>query len=155
MRMLQKQRAGRQGSQHQDTHGIEHRNRMTGQHIPPPHFWDNLSRILLIKSALRELDRRNDETQLWRDGLEDSRQSPGDPQRLRVDIISQDIHRFSRNGGPDLSGFRDVRSFMYSSQLTLPIPTAIFNTPTTTPASMTRFLFPFPFSSHKSICTSI
>ncbi|KAG8157363.1 hypothetical protein KVR01_012747 [Diaporthe batatas] len=74
----------------------------------PPQFWDNLSRIPLVESALRELDRRNSETRLWEEGLEDARQLPSDAQWLEVGIISQDIHRFSRNGGPDLSEFRGV-----------------------------------------------
>lgn len=131
MRMLRGQRAGRQGAQRRDTHGIEQHNWETDQHIPPPRFWDNLSRVPLVKSALREIDRRNNEVQLREYGWEASLQSPGGPQRFKVDTISQDILRFSRNGGPDLSGFRGVRCFI--CQLALSIPMPHFNTPTMTP----------------------
>jgi len=111
MPILQRQRAGRQ---------IERHNWRTDQHLPPPHFWDNLSRIPLVKTALCELERRNIATQILEDGLEVSRQSHGDPRQLKIDIRFQDIKRSSRIGGPDLSDLRGVRCFI--CHLAIPIP---------------------------------
>ncbi|KAF3760116.1 hypothetical protein M406DRAFT_343689 [Cryphonectria parasitica EP155] len=54
----------------------------------PPAFWDGLSTIPLIRSALEELDRRNSE-----------RPAPPEPATL---------DRFARHGGPDL---RDLRRY--------------------------------------------
>lgn len=108
MPMLLRGRAGPQAAQHRDKDRIERRNPRTDQDLPPPQFWDNLSHIPLVKRALRELDRRNSTTQLRGQDPEVSRPSPGDPRQLGAGINQQDIRRFSRTGGPDLSDLRGV-----------------------------------------------
>lgn len=61
--------------------------------LRPPEFWDNLSHVPLVKSALRELDRR-------------TVKHVAAPRP----IVSKplDILRYARHGGPDLSDLRGV-----------------------------------------------
>ncbi|KAL1852490.1 hypothetical protein Daus18300_012171 [Diaporthe australafricana] len=61
----------------------------------PPEFWDRLSKISLIRSALEELNRRN-RAQL-------ATAPPPPPTGL-----TRDLARFARHGGPDL---RDLRGY--------------------------------------------
>ncbi|KAI3326805.1 hypothetical protein HD806DRAFT_551881 [Xylariaceae sp. AK1471] len=75
---------------------------------PPPAFWDNLSSIPLINSALRELERRNKVDSFPRRPI---------PRRITTQYLSlispaqfERIKRFARIGGPDLS---DLRGFYY------------------------------------------
>lgn len=120
MPMLLRERTGPQAAQHRDKHRTEQRSPRTEQDLPPPHFWDNLSHIPLVKRALRELDRRNNTNQPPEQDLEASRPSRGDPRQLETGIKYQDISRFSRTGGPDLSDLRGVgRSICY---LAHPVP---------------------------------
>ncbi|OAA40001.1 hypothetical protein NOR_05995 [Metarhizium rileyi] len=55
-----------------------------------PTFWDNLTKVWLTRRALRELDRRNNLS--------------GQPSERTglVDVLPDDLARFSRHGGPDL-----------------------------------------------------
>lgn len=62
--------------------------------------WDRLPKILLTKSALRELDRRNS---LLQTGLSSAEQRPQPEQDQRTTL-----KRFARGGGPDLTGLRGV-----------------------------------------------
>ncbi|GJN78606.1 hypothetical protein PLIIFM63780_002115 [Purpureocillium lilacinum] len=61
-----------------------------------PSFWDNLSKVSLTSLALREIDRRNEERQ----------HSP--IPAASGEVVSKDIARFARHGGPDL---RHLRGF--------------------------------------------
>ncbi|GJN70045.1 hypothetical protein PLICBS_004097 [Purpureocillium lilacinum] len=61
-----------------------------------PSFWDNLSKVSLTSLALREIDRRNEE-----------RQHLPIP-AVSGEVVSKDIARFARHGGPDL---RHLRGF--------------------------------------------
>lgn len=90
---------------------------------PRPEFWDNLSKIWLTKSALKELDRRNTQsvpnppspyqqvhqpvTQHFFANLKPI-ESVDDFLRNCSLRTSKDIKLFSRHGGPDLSGLRGV-----------------------------------------------
>lgn len=62
----------------------------------PPEFWDRLSTIPLIRSALDELDRRN------------RAQSAFPPPPPSPTKLARDLARFARHGGPDL---RDLRGY--------------------------------------------
>ncbi|KAF3760106.1 hypothetical protein M406DRAFT_240300, partial [Cryphonectria parasitica EP155] len=62
----------------------------------PPEFWDRLSTIPLIRSALKELDRRICE------------QPAPPPPSLPTEPAARDLARFARHGGPDL---RDLRGY--------------------------------------------
>ncbi|KAF3768323.1 hypothetical protein M406DRAFT_240293, partial [Cryphonectria parasitica EP155] len=62
----------------------------------PPEFWDRLSTIPLIRSALEELDRRICE------------QPAPPPPSSPTEPAAQDLARFARHGGPDL---RDLRGY--------------------------------------------
>ena len=61
-----------------------------------PSFWDNLSKVSLTSLALREIDRRNEE-----------RQHLPIP-AASGEVVSKDIARFARHGGPDLRHLRGV-----------------------------------------------
>ncbi|KAF3768420.1 hypothetical protein M406DRAFT_107433 [Cryphonectria parasitica EP155] len=63
----------------------------------PPEFWDRLSTIPLIRSALEELDRRICE-----------QQPAPPPPSSPTEPAAQDLARFARHGGPDL---RDLRGY--------------------------------------------
>ncbi|KAG8407370.1 hypothetical protein J3458_020849 [Metarhizium acridum] len=67
--------------------------------IPPPRFWDDLSRIPLTRNAIRELNRRN---RFSRDS-----QRYISPQNTSVAVST--VQRFARQGGPDLSNIRGCR----------------------------------------------
>lgn len=107
----------------------------------PPGFWDNLSKIWLTKGALRELNRRNNQTALipydsccrkpqrplTRQLLAELKKTrrctqydPNFPNNCAPDIL-KDIKQFSRNGGPNLSGLRGVSIFQIplASELTV------------------------------------
>jgi hypothetical protein len=91
--------------------------------LPPPAFWDNLSKVWLTRRALKELDRRNAQSA--------SNQSPVQPKvkkpRTRSAIrefkhtqsaipkpvdpsLGRALLRFARHGGPDLSDLKGVCS---------------------------------------------
>ncbi|KAJ4393085.1 hypothetical protein N0V93_002292 [Gnomoniopsis smithogilvyi] len=74
--------------------------RNTKKHHPPqnqdlhtPEYWDRLSRIPLVRKALRELDRRNDTLEPL---VEDSESQ----------LSYSSLKQFARHGGPDLSDIR-------------------------------------------------
>lgn len=78
----------------------------------PPEFWDRIPHILLTRSALKELDRRND----------GSKQPyfPSPPTKPAHDPLSngpKGLHRFARHGGPHLGqlrGYPPLRSALRS-----------------------------------------
>jgi hypothetical protein len=95
---------------------------------PPAAFWDNLSKIWLTRSALRELDRRNAQSApnppwssyrrphrpLTRRGLAEWKKLH-QPTQSVIDFPShnkprrlKDIQLLARHGGPDLSDLRGV-----------------------------------------------
>lgn len=91
-----------------------------------PAHWENLSKIWLTKRALRELDRRNEQSEPKQEFKPSVKRKEYwklqfAPSFLRdfAPTCSRDIERFSRLGGPDLSDLRFV-SFMliYDSLLT-------------------------------------
>ncbi|KAF3770680.1 hypothetical protein M406DRAFT_336294 [Cryphonectria parasitica EP155] len=61
----------------------------------PPEFWDRLSTIPLIRSALEELDRR-------------ICKQPAPPPSSPTEPAARDLARFAHHGGPDL---RDLRGY--------------------------------------------
>lgn len=63
--------------------------------LRPPKFWNNLSRIPLVRGALKEHDRRN-------------RRIAAAPKLTHSIPIKCDLIRYARHGGPDLS---DLRGF--------------------------------------------
>lgn len=70
----------------------------------PPSFWDTLSKIRLSRGALREFDRRNNQTKCSPSLL---------PEPTTISLPGQDLHkikRFARHGGPNLAHFRGVCS---------------------------------------------
>jgi hypothetical protein len=73
-----------------------------GHHHRPPSFWDTLSKVRLSRSALKEFDRRNVQGtgQLCSEPIPIAQVSAG---RYR-----QQLKRFGRRGGPDLSHLRGV-----------------------------------------------
>ena len=70
---------------------------------PPPHFWDNLSKLYLTRSALIEHNRRNPKIIPT---LEISR-------HLQPSVTEEqaDLQKFARCGGPDLSELRGVNKY--------------------------------------------
>lgn len=89
-------------------------------------YWNALSRHWLTRSALEELDRRNNQTsssvQFWHN-----------PGAVAVDKYTTDpLKRLSRNGGPDLRDLRGVprASIICLPQLTLPGSTRRHSLPT-------------------------
>lgn len=96
----------------------------------PPTFWDNLSRIWLTRDALEELDRRNSASissepprsrQRPVTRLQEKERRPH--QKLPSGTIYSgpatlnDIRRYSRGGGPDLSDLRNVCYLHYCELL--------------------------------------
>lgn len=76
------------------------RNQPEGDEVRTAGFWDNLTRIPLAKSALKELERRNKHHHL-----------PRPVQPASFSAFAGDILRYARHGGPDLSdlrGFEDM-----------------------------------------------
>jgi hypothetical protein len=70
----------------------------------PPSFWDTLSKIRLSRGALREFDRRNDQTECSPSLL---------PESTTTSLPEQDLHKikhFALHGGPDLAHLRGVCS---------------------------------------------
>jgi hypothetical protein len=70
----------------------------------PPSFWDKLSKIRLSRGALKEFDRRNDQTEYSPSLL---------PKPTTTSLPRQDLHkikRFARHGGPNLAHLRGVCS---------------------------------------------
>lgn len=63
--------------------------------IRPPRFWDNLTRVPLVRSALAELDRRN-------------QQFPA-PTATSTRPAHTDLKQYARRGGPDISDIRGQR----------------------------------------------
>jgi hypothetical protein len=104
---------------------------------PPSAFWDNLSKTWLTRGALRELNRRNNQSAssqprspYRRARRPVTRNSLAELKRNRQVIQSasdflhhceprtlKDIKRFARNGGPDLSDLKGVSITRYSSTL--------------------------------------
>ncbi|KAF3898057.1 hypothetical protein GY631_0012 [Trichophyton interdigitale] len=97
----------------------------------PPTFWDNLSRIWLTRDALEELDRRNSAS--ISSGPPRSKQRPATRLQKKERRPHQkhssgaiysspatlnDIRRYSRGGGPDLS---DLRNFPNPERLSHPM----------------------------------
>jgi hypothetical protein len=67
---------------------------------PPSEFWDNLSRIPLCRSAVHELDRRNNSNISLRPlASRNSQRNQANLKQTKTDIK---LKRFSRHGGPDL-----------------------------------------------------
>ena len=62
-------------------------------------FWDSLSRLWLAPDALRELDRRNAFLEI---------RPPQIDRKVEHQVLSRDIEKFARRGGPDLSDIRQV-----------------------------------------------
>jgi hypothetical protein len=94
---------------------------------PTSAYWDNLSKIWLTKSALRELSRRNSQpvlsqppslsrrsrrpiTRIYLAELRSRRviQPASDFLRHCEPEVSKEIKRFARHGGPDLSDLKGV-----------------------------------------------
>lgn len=102
---------------------------------PPSVFWDNLSKTWLTRGALRELNRRNNQSassqprsSYRRARRPVTRNSLAELKRNRRVIQSvsdflhhceprtlKDIKRFARYGGPDLSNLKNVSIMRYSS----------------------------------------
>ena len=94
-------------------------------YIPPPSFWDTLSKIWLTKDALRELDRRNAQSDLESSYHHQEAQRPITRKFLaelrhrqstravenffRGPRIPKEIQQFARQGGPNISDLRGVR----------------------------------------------
>lgn len=68
--------------------------------LRPPQFWDNLSRVPLVKAALRELDRRYDR--------ENYEENYGHFIEGFAQASTPELLRFARHGGPDLSDLRGI-----------------------------------------------
>ncbi|KKZ67175.1 hypothetical protein EMCG_07120 [[Emmonsia] crescens] len=104
-----------------------------------PGFWDNLSKIWLTKGALRELNRRNNQTALipydsrcrklhrpltrqllaeLKKTLRYTQYNPNFLHNCGPDIL-KDIKQFSRNGGPNLSDLRGYLEYTDSLEHTM------------------------------------
>lgn len=71
-------------------------------HHRPPSFWDTLSKVRLSRSALKEFDRRN---------IQETGQPCAEPipiTKVSAQRARQQLKRFARRGGPDLSHLRGV-----------------------------------------------
>lgn len=67
-------------------------------------FWDGLSRVPLVRSALQELEQRDKSERVACPGLDD------DP-AARTDsnlVVTHDLLQFARHGGPDLTDLRGI-----------------------------------------------
>ncbi|KAL2870697.1 uncharacterized protein BJX67DRAFT_390487 [Aspergillus lucknowensis] len=74
---------------------------------PPPLFWDNLSRLWLTKSSLREANRRYRQASSRQDSSPYPYTFAPDFLRTCSTTCLQEIRKFSRCGGPDLSDIRN------------------------------------------------
>ncbi|KAI0977544.1 hypothetical protein F4678DRAFT_18190 [Xylaria arbuscula] len=80
---------------------------------PPPAFWDSLSEIPLTRSALRELDRRNNSHAASEQkepicaSIQPATQYLDSSSHIRLGRIK----RSARQGGPDLCGLRALRHY--------------------------------------------
>lgn len=75
----------------------------------PPAYWDNLSKIWLTRSALRELDRRNGQKLASRQSASNQlTQSPSEFLYFCEPATVKAMKRFARAGGPDLSDLTGV-----------------------------------------------
>lgn len=136
-----RQRSAQQTSQLNETpQSLPKRKKVTlshreGRSRTPPAFYDNLSKIWLTKGALRELDRRNaqsDSSSLHRKSLKSSTRHTDQEQDYRsiqpvheffrhcTSRCPEDIKQFARHGGPDLLDLRGVctHKFLLLSKLT-------------------------------------
>ncbi|KAF2457518.1 hypothetical protein BDY21DRAFT_385781 [Lineolata rhizophorae] len=103
----------------------------TGGYINTPAFWDSLSKIWLTKHALRELDRRNRllrsprhrprSLPTARNALAAPSENAPLPPASAADFLRncapghlQDVKRFARGGGPDLSDLVGVRAACFT-----------------------------------------
>ncbi|KAL2754161.1 hypothetical protein ACRALDRAFT_2081957, partial [Sodiomyces alcalophilus JCM 7366] len=99
--------------------------------FPPPHFWDNLSRPVLTRSTLRELDRRNTTKPSSQHRPDCRHRSPltrravairRDARPLPAQAFLQQsspadwarLRHFARHGGPDLKDLRGYRQSNHS-----------------------------------------
>lgn len=112
---------------------------------PPPAFWDNLSDVPLIASALRELDRRNNAAiaaasphtptvrphpphrPLTRRAASEQKKLARTSLQLATEYLAspsstelRKIRSFARQGGPNLSHLRAVRHAYCCSPATFP-----------------------------------
>jgi len=99
---------------------------------PPPAFWDNLSKIWLTRSSLKELNRRNAQSTSYQSSLKYKIRKPRTRSAVRefkqkvqpavpvseylskapqVDIAL--LKTFARKGGPDLTDLRGVCTNLY------------------------------------------
>lgn len=69
----------------------------------PPGYWDTLSKVWLTRGALREFDRRNDQA------AEESLSLIPTTLPTPLGPYRQEIKRFARRGGPNLTHLRGVR----------------------------------------------
>jgi hypothetical protein len=91
--------------------------------LPPPAFWDNLSKVWLTRRALEELDRRNAQSASNQSPVQPRVKKPRTRSAVRefkqkaqpavpklVDRYSDQgyLQRFARHGGPDLSDLKGV-----------------------------------------------
>ncbi|KAK8106991.1 uncharacterized protein PG998_009004 [Apiospora kogelbergensis] len=92
---------------------------------PPPSFWDDLPELYLERSALRELDRRNQEQieriesrkgPVTRCAAALERLTPADEYLQDPDVLAA-VKRFARVGGPDLT---DLRGYYITEEASLP-----------------------------------
>ncbi|KID93794.1 hypothetical protein MAJ_10229, partial [Metarhizium majus ARSEF 297] len=94
--------------------------------IPPPQFWDNLSRLALTKNALRELNRRTTPISASHSSTSNLQPLPRTRRALAArskihtpsaqEFLRQSspadrtrVKRFARHGGPDLNDLRGYR----------------------------------------------
>ncbi|KAH8429985.1 uncharacterized protein LDX57_007657 [Aspergillus melleus] len=84
---------------------------------PPPLFWENLTKLWLTKSALREADRRYHLLSLDQ-SISSSRSYTFAPDYLRNCSATclQEIRKLSHRGGPDLSDIRNYPAPVHFSQ---------------------------------------
>lgn len=91
--------------------------------LPPPAFWDNLSKVWLTRRALEELDRRNAQSAFNQSPVQPKgkkprtrsavrelkhRAQPALPNPANRYLDRGNLQRFARHGGPDLSDLKGV-----------------------------------------------
>lgn len=87
---------------HQDNHPAKEPKLAVGDHHCwqyPPEFWDRLSKIPLIRSAVEELERRT----YTRPSCPSP---PAEPAQDLTPAATGELARYSRQGGPDLHDLR-------------------------------------------------
>jgi len=91
--------------------------------LPPPAFWDNLSKVWLTRRALNELDRRNAQSASNQSPVQPKvkkprtrsairefkhRAQPALPKPVNPYLDRGNLQQFARHGGPDLSDLKGV-----------------------------------------------